>query len=364
MKKIKNIIYAASIVTAVYFCLKYPKDIGESVENSINRCMTLIIPSMFIFMCITSFITNSGLHRFLGRPLRFISEKFFRIPEEGLAVFILSMIAGYPAGTKLVADSFKNGDINGEQAKRMYCFCFSSGPAFISGTAAGILYPNSNAGLLIFLSVTAGNIITALILSINAQKEEKKNKRNITSVSTGCIIPSVKSASSAMIQMCIMIAAFGGFCCILRLTGILQYISIFTGNILNKNPDEIYNTLMTILEISNIVNLPQMNISLMPVAASLLSFGGICVLMQITALSDKNFSIKMFIRTRLIAAFISGTVCRFLLRFLNMHNVKEAVSYNIISDNKYSPLPTIFLIIMMIMLLGTFKNSDKTKADV
>ena len=86
--------------------------------------------------------------------------------------------------------------------------------------------------------------------------------------------------------------------------------------------------------------------------------------MQITALSDKNFSIKMFIRTRLIAAFISGTACRFLLRFLNMHNVKEAVSYNIISDNKYSPLPTIFLIIMMIMLLGTFKNSDKTKADV
>ena len=167
-----------------------------------------------------------------------------------------------------------------------------------------------------------------------------------------------------MIQMCIMIAAFGGFCCILRLTGILQYISFFTGNILNKNPDEIYNTLMTILEISNIVNLPQMNISLMPVAASLLSFGGICVLMQITALSDKNFSIKMFIRTRLIAAFISGTACRFLLRFLNMHNVKEVVSYNIISDNKYSPLPTIFLIIMMIMLLGTFKNSDKTKADV
>ena len=98
MKKIKNIFYAASIVTAVYFCLKYPIDIGESVENSINRCMTLIIPSMFIFMCITSFITNSGLHRFLGRPLRFISEKLFRIPEEGLAVFILSMIAGYPAG--------------------------------------------------------------------------------------------------------------------------------------------------------------------------------------------------------------------------------------------------------------------------
>lgn len=84
------------------------------------------------------------------------------------------MIAGYPAGTKLVADSFKNGDINGEQAKRMYCFCFSSGPAFISGTAAGILYPNSNAGLLIFLSVTAGNIITALILSINAPKVAKK----------------------------------------------------------------------------------------------------------------------------------------------------------------------------------------------
>lgn len=363
MKKIKNIFYAASIMTAVYFCLRYPKDIGQSVENSVNRCMTLIIPSMFIFMCITSFITNSGLHRFLGRPLRFISEKLFRIPKEGLAIFILSMIAGYPAGTKLVADSFKNGEINGEQAKRMYCFCFSSGPAFISGTAAGILYPDSNAGLLIFLSVTAANIITALILSINAPKTCKKNEINRTPVNAGCIIPSVKSASSAMIQMCIMITAFGGFCCILRLTGILQYISVFTGNILHKNPNEIYNTLMTILEISNIVNLPQMNVSLMPAAASLLSFGGICVLMQITALSDENFSIKMFIRTRLITAFISGMTCRFLLRFFNTQNVHQAISYNVISDNKYSPIPTVLLIIMMIMLLGTFKNSTKTKAD-
>lgn len=362
-KKIKNTLYAVFVISAIYLCLKYPKDIGQSVESSINRCMTLIIPSMFIFMCITTFITNSGLHRILGRPFRFIAENFFRIPMEGFAVFILSMIAGYPAGIKLVADSFKNGDITGEQARRMNCFCFSSGPAFISGTAAGILYPNTNAGLIIFLSVTAGNIITALIIGIKAPKVSKGANKHIMPISTGSIIPSVKSASSAMIQMCIMIVAFGGLCCILKLTGILQFISVYTGNILHKNSNEIYNIFMTFFEISNIVNLPEMNIPLMPVVAFLLSFGGICVLMQIIALSDENFSIKMFIRTRLIAAFISGVSCRLLLRFLDVQNVHKAISYNVVSDNKYSPVPTILLIIMMLILLGMFRDSDRKKAD-
>lgn len=364
IKKIKNIIYALALITAVYFCLRYPKDIGQSIEISINRCMTIIIPSMFIFMCITTLVTNSGLHRLLGRPFRFISENIFHIPQEGFAIFILSMISGYPAGIKLVTDSFKNGDITAEQAKRMNCFCFSSGPAFISGTAAGMLYPNSNAGLIIFLSITAGNIITALILSINAPKINKNLSKKSSVLNTNCIIPAVKSASSAMMQMCIMIVAFGGFCCILKLTGILQFISVFAGNILNKNPNEIYNILMTFLEISNIINLPSMNIALMPVVTGLLSFGGICVLMQIISLANNNFCVKMFIQTRIFTALISAAICRVLLRFLNVQAVYEVISYKLVSENKYSPIPTILLIFMMIMLLGRFRDSGKIKADI
>lgn len=363
IKKIKNIIYAVTLITSIYFCLRYPKDIGQSIETSINKCMTIIIPSMFIFMCLTTLITNSGLHRLLGRPFRFISENIFHIPKEGFAIFILSMISGYPAGIKLVTDSFRNGDITAEQAKRMNCFCFSSGPAFISGTAAGMLYPNSNAGLIIFMSITAGNIITALILSINAPKINKNPSRRLSSINTNCIIPSVKSASSAIIQMCIMIVAFGGFCCILKLTGIVQFISVFSGNILNKNPNEIYNILMTFLEISNIINLPTMDIALMPVVTGLLSFGGICVLMQIISLSDNNFSIKVFIQTRIFSALIAGAACRILMRFLDVQTVYEVISYKLVSENKYSPMPTVLLIIMMIMLLGMFRDSGKIKAD-
>lgn len=364
IKKIKNIIYAITVITAIYFCLRYPKDIGQSIETSINRCMTIIIPSMFIFMCITTLVTTSGLHKLLGRPFRFISENIFHIPQEGFAIFILSMISGYPAGIKLVTDSLKSGDITAEQAKRMNCFCFSSGPAFISGTAAGMLYPNSNAGLIIFLSVTAGNIVTALILSINTPKINKYSDRSLLSINTNCIIPSVKSASSAMIQMCIMIVAFGGFCCILKLTGIFQLISVFSGNILNKDPNEIYNILMTFLEISNVINLPAMNIALMPIVTGLLSFGGICVLMQIISLANDNFSIKMFIQTRIFAALISGTVCRILMRFLDVQTVYEVISYKLVSENKYSPIPTILLIFMMIMLLGRFRDSGKIKTDI
>lgn len=361
--KIRNLLLIILILLSVYYCLRYPEDIGQSVLTAVSRCLTVIIPSMYIFMCITSFITRSGLHRLLGRPFRFIAEKIFRIPAEGFAVFILSMIAGYPAGVKLVSDCFRSGGITSAQAKRMNCFCFASGPAFISGTAAGILYPDSNAGLLIFLSVTSGNIAVALISALFSEKVSANSSIKPCLLSSGCLISSVKSASSAIMQMCIMIAAFGGFCCILKLTGILQYLSYITGNAFEVSPEIVYSVLMSLLEISNIVNLPVMNISLMPVAAALLSAGGVCVLIQVIALSDKNFSIKKFVISRIAAACISAVSCRLLMRFLNISTVSEVLSCKIVSDSKYSPLPTILLVVMMIMLLGLFRDTGKTKAD-
>lgn len=50
---IKNIILTATILAAVYFCIRYPGYISGAVNDSIIRCMDVMIPSMFIFMCIS-----------------------------------------------------------------------------------------------------------------------------------------------------------------------------------------------------------------------------------------------------------------------------------------------------------------------
>ncbi|MBE6844297.1 MAG: hypothetical protein E7508_01095 [Ruminococcus sp.] len=354
IKAVKNTAVILLTAAAVYYCIVYPENIGRAVKESVDRCLCVILPSMFIFLCITTFISQSGIHSLLGRPLRIISEKLLRLPVEGIAVFLLSMISGYPAGAKLVSENFSCGILTARQAAAMNCFCCCAGPAFITGTAASFLYPDSNAGLLLFVCLAAGNIFTAAVMSktLAAITDRTDSKPHIN---TGCIISSVKSASSAMLQMCIMIAAFGGLCEILRLSGFIDALSYYTSGIFSLPQSTAESIILTLLEISNIITLPPMQPELFPAAAFLLSFGGICVHMQIAAIAQQNFSIRIFLAARIFSASISAAAAVFFMRFLNA-DISCGATYKPISESSCSPLPSILLLIMIAMLLSVFKD--------
>ncbi len=352
IKTVKNTAVILLTAAAVYYCIVSPEVIGKAVSDSVDRCLCVIIPSMFIFMCITCFITKSGIHTFLGIPFKFISEKFFRIPKEGFAVFLLSMISGYPAGIKLVSENFSDGNLTDKQADAMNCFCCCAGPAFITGMAGAYLYPDSNAGLLLFLSVLCGNIATAFALS-RTLPEIVKTKHVNLALKRNCFIPSVKSASSAMLQMCIMIVAFGGLCAILKLSGIINVISYYTASIFNLPQATTESIILSFLEISNIVTLPPMTLYIFPVAAFLISFGGICVHLQISAIAEHNFSLKRFFTARIFSASVSSITAVFLMRFLNA-DISCNVTYTVVSESNYSPLPSLLLLIMIVMLISVF----------
>ncbi len=355
ISKIKIFFFSSSVLILTYFCLKFPEIISTSITESVNRCFSIIIPSMFMFMCLSSVMASSGLHRILGYPFRIISEKLFRIPPEGFAIFLLSMISGYPAGIKMIGDTYQNGELTFSQARRMSCFCFSSGPAFISGTVTAVLYPDTNTCVIIFLSILSGNIISALISAFTSKEKLNCNSRMIFSLKTNTVISSIRSASGAMMQMCIMVVAFNGFCSILKYTGVIQAISILLSSCFSINTNIAENIVMSSLEISNIINFPTMNPYLLPVISFLLSFGGICVLMQVMALSSDFFSISSFIKYRLISSFVSGIACRLLMHFSDISD-SCSTGLKTVSENKYSPVPSLFLIIMVIILLSSSNN--------
>ncbi len=357
IKFIKNTAIIFITTVAVYFCIIYPQNIGNAVKEAVDRCLCVIVPSMFIFMCITVFISNTGIHSLIAIPFEFISEKLFRLPKEGFAIFLLSMISGYPTGIKLVSENHKNGNLTSEQASAMNNFCCCAGPAFISGTVAEFLYPDSNAGLLIFISVVSGNLVSALVLAGRLKKPYKSEKIHV-SLKKNQLIPSVRTASSAMLQMCIMIAAFGGFTCILKLSGTVSLLSHFISEITEITISTAENIVLTFLEISNIVNLPPMQLNLFPLTAFLVSFGGLCVHMQISALADSNFSAVKFFLSRTFSASVSGITAYFLMTFLNV-DLSCNVNFKTVSHNDYSPLPSLFLIIMICILIGSFEKNAK-----
>ena len=80
--------------------LAFPREVQQSVKNSILYCLTVLTPSLFPFMALTSFAVNSGAGEHLGGALSFLSRYVFRLPASCAVPILLSFLGGYPAGAK------------------------------------------------------------------------------------------------------------------------------------------------------------------------------------------------------------------------------------------------------------------------
>lgn len=351
---IKNIILTITVITAVYFCIRYPDYISEAVSDSLIRCIDVMIPSMFIFMCISAIAVNSGIHNIISIPFRPVSKYIFRLKDSQFGIFMLSLVSGYPTGIKLLTDSYKKRKLSKDEFDRLSCFCFASGPAFIIGTVSGILYPETSAGIIVFLSVTAGNISAAVICSLFCSFPKKEKSRIKTNISAECFINSTVSSAHAIFQMCIMIVAFSGIFQIIKVSGAINLISEAAAGLTGIEIYKVSSIISCIFEISNIIILPINDIGMLPVISSLISFGGICVLIQIIAISGGLLNIKRFITVRIFSSFASALFCNLIMKFININAVSAFAPA--ITHSKFPPLPSVLLIIMTFMLLSITKS--------
>lgn len=355
-----NLIFLALLLSAIFLCIKYPERISYAAKGAFTRCTDIMIPSMFIFMCLSCIASSSGIIRRAVYPFKFIYRKIFNLDSNGFAIFLLSFISGYPAGIKLIYDALDKKTITKDYADRLSCFCFSSGPAFIYGISSVIL-PDSSAGLLLFLSVTSGNIITAIISGMRNSVPEPSGAPVRIDKSAGCIVNSVSGAASAILKMCTMIIFFSGITEILKVSGISGCISKMISALTGTEITSVTSYLDTFLEISSIASITVTDYSAIPMTAALFSFGGICVLLQLISISDGRLPVKRFILSRIMSAVFSWISCSILMRIFNFGICIETFTYKFTADRQFSPVPSVFLIIMSLMLISARKGSSDIK---
>ena len=117
--KIQKICLAAVVPLTAVLLLWKGGVIGAGIRTGIQLCGSVIIPSMFPFMMLSGFIARSGLLLSVSRLLEPVSMRLLRLPGCGMAVFLLSLIAGYPVGASLCGQMCADGLLQPEQAKRL-----------------------------------------------------------------------------------------------------------------------------------------------------------------------------------------------------------------------------------------------------
>ena len=349
MKRVKNIIFSAvSVFTAAAY-IYFSEFISEAVIKSINICLTVIIPSMYGFMIISSIIMKSGMLGVLSRPFRLISEYIFRIPCELFSVFLISTAAGYPTGIKMIYTLLDEKRIDSRTADYMSCFCFAGGPAFILGICG-----NKKIGMIMFISITLSNIITALIMRFGKENAVLHSscitESNVSGASV--ITGAIESSAKSMFVICAMITGFSVFSAIAEKSGIIAYISEFISYIFHTDFSVSQSITESVIEISRLSGFDSSSYNLIPLMTALLASGGLCVLVQVISISGGRLNIGKFLISRLISSVSAGMICRFILNrtdiYISAVNMNRAVIYN----REYSILPSIFLIIMTIILLN------------
>lgn len=292
----KYFLSCAAAAAAFLLAVK-PQAVSDAVRASAASCLDVVIPSLFAFTILAVYLQKSGLYRVALKPLTFPLSKLLRLDEELCAVFVLSNVGGYPVGVKLLSGLTEQGRLSKNDAGRIMCCCFGSGPGFVIGIAGLKVFGSTGAGLVLFAACFASSLLMAAFVRTRGEIALKKADSNKFDLSAEAFISSVIGAAKVMFTVCAMITGFSAITALLRETGILGLFAGLFGN------EEVFPAL---LEVTRISGLSAADHAL-PLCGALLSFGGVCVLMQIAALSN-GIPLKGLIISRVPAALICALI--------------------------------------------------------
>lgn len=352
-----------AVIFSALFCLTETDCVKEAVTTAVTRCLTVIIPSLYAMLIVSGIIIGSGIFEKAPKLLAIPGKYLLKMEPDIFFIFSLSQFAGYPVGAKMLSSAAENGRISGRRAELLTGVCYGAGPAFIFGCISSQLYSSSSAGKLILISSVAANLSLALILSVTSEKNSTapQQKKNLN-LSEQMLTDSIVSAGRSMAVICFSITAFSVISSLLTETGITGQAAQLLAKTGLISPENAKGIICAILDVTSVSELPHNNYRLLPVISGLASFGGVCVIFQISAVCPKNFSVKPMILLRTAAALVSGIICRIIMPFFISGETVSAADTNISVHSTANPLPSIILIIMTFIVFSEIEKLRKAAA--
>ena len=124
---------AAAATAAFAFCMTKTAEVSQAVSGAVERCIEVVIPSLFAMMIVSGLLVRSGITGAVPRFIGTISEKLLGMEGFMLPVFTFGMFAGYPVGAKMICTEVQCGRLDKNRAALLCGLCYGAGPAFIFG---------------------------------------------------------------------------------------------------------------------------------------------------------------------------------------------------------------------------------------
>jgi sporulation integral membrane protein YlbJ len=337
------------ILWCIFLIFRFPEAVKEGVNEGINICFYTIIPSLFPFMTISTYIVRSDIlspfYNFLSLPVRVL----FKQPASAVSVIILSMVGGFPVGIKMANDLYTKGRITKEQAQRLCLFCMNAGPAFVITAVGANILGNTKAGIIIYSSLCISAFISGVISSFVADKNNDMiNQKNEKPLQLSSLSSFVTDSLQCIFNICAWIILF---------SSITQCIEAFSF------PEQAYIYITSFLEVTKGCSTLAGN-TILPIFTGIIGFGGICVHCQVLEyLKNMQIKYRHFFISRILSG-ISASVISYILFLLFpveadvFSNSDQISSYSF--SFSYSAF-FIFILMCVIMILDIDRNKKYDK---
>lgn len=263
----------------------------EGARTGIELCIGTVIPSMFPFFVLSIILTNM-LTKKVSTPLLLITRPL-GIPNEAASVLISSVFGGYPVGAKTVCDLYHHEHISRYEAERLLAFCSNAGPSFLFGMVSGF-FPSIGTTWLLWLI----HIISAGLTALTIPAIKTENHHGICDRKTADKTV-ILSAAKAMVLVC---------CWVVLFRTILSYLNHW---FLWMFPVWVQVLVTGILELSNgcceLLRITDVKLRCI-LCAGMLSFGGVCVLLQTVSVVD-GLSVRYYIKGKLLQTGFTILIC-------------------------------------------------------
>lgn len=364
---IKTIKYFSLIAVILFFSafiLMFPASSAEGVRIGIRFSVDIIIPSLFPFMVISTFIVKSDIAAKIGRRIEKITQLIFKLPGCAGTTILMGLIGGYPTGARGIKALLEKDEINLNQARRMVYFLVGSGPAFVISVVGAKLLGSTEAGVILFFSQVIGALGIGLLLGAFTKNQESPKKKGLTKSSpcniSSALVESCVDSTRAMIEMSSFVVLFSTILRILNDSGVIKDFIDMSVNL--GLPENISVSIIPIfLEVMSGCSIA----SQLHVAPDIISFalawGGICVHFQIwSSLSNIKFSKLKFIFFRLIHGVLAFYISNIGFKiFPQTRIVFNSINSKLIAENSTSAIGTTMLIFMCLFFLTTMSFEKK-----
>ena len=295
----RRLLWAAGLLAVMAGFLVNGPLTAQAVRDALALCASSVIPSLFPFFVAVSCFTGLGLGRDAGRLIAPVLSPLLGCSGPGAAAFLLGLLGGYPVGGRTVAELYRAGTIDRDEAEHLLNFCNNCGPAFVLGVAGAGRFGGLRFGIWLYAIHVLSAVLTAQLR--RTRKTQPLSAPTASSLSpAAALVRAVTDGAGAMVSVCAFVVFFMAALRLLTaLIGLDHPLLLgaveLTGGILALQPDR-----------TGFIS-----------AAALLGWGGLCVHAQTAAaLRGTDLSLRPQLAGKAAQGALSALLAAVVSRFL------------------------------------------------